>query len=406
MPIHFGNISVSKSECLAKIGNSGGLCLSRLSSAGKVNALMSLKTPLYNLHISLGGRMVDFAGWEMPVQYKSIVEEHNRVRQSVGAFDISHMGRFRLYGPGAKALLSQTVTCPVDAIKPGQVKYGLVLNETGGTRDDVLVYRLNNAEGHSSNDHWALVVNASNREKIWTVLLGANRCPDTRIIDETLDTTMVAIQGPEAVAICGKIAGLDFSGLGNYHSQSILWKDHEILVSRTGYTGEDGMEWCVPAALTDSLVSALADEGVSWCGLGCRDTLRLEAAMPLYGHELEEDIDPLQSGLSFAVRRPLEGFIGANGLAKRAENLERPIRTGLKLTGKRIARQGDKVYQDGREIGVVTSGTFGPTVGASIAMALVNPVAAKSPSPVEIDVRGKREEAVWAPLPFYKRPKA
>lgn len=367
---------------------------------------MSLKTPLYDLHVSLGGRMVDFAGWQMPVQYKSIVEEHNWVRQSVGAFDISHMGRFRLYGPGAQALLSHTVTCPVDAIQPGQVKYGLVLNELGGTRDDVLVYRLNDSHGHPCTDHWALVVNASNRDKIWTILLGAVGDSETRIIDETLDTTMVAIQGPKAMAICGKIAGVDFSGLGNYHSQSIQWNDHEILVSRTGYTGEDGMEWSVPSALTEKLVSALAAEGVPWCGLGCRDTLRLEAAMPLYGHELEEDIDPLQSGLAFAVRKPMEGFIGANALATRATDGSRRIRKGLRLSGKRIARQGDKVYQNGKEIGVVTSGTFGPTVGTSIAMALVDPVAAKSPSAVEVDVRGKREEAAWAPLPFYKRAKA
>lgn len=367
---------------------------------------MSLKTPLYNLHISLGGRMVDFAGWQMPVQYKSIVEEHNQVRQSVGAFDISHMGRFRIYGSGAQALLSQTVTCSVDSIRPGQVKYGLVLNELGGTRDDVLVYRLNDSGDIPSKDHWALVVNASNREKIWTVLLGAVCDQATRIIDETLDTTMVAIQGPNAMGVCAKIAGVDFSALGNYHSQSIQWNDHEILVSRTGYTGEDGMEWSVPAALTEKLVQALEAEGVPWCGLGCRDTLRLEAAMPLYGHELEEDIDPLQAGLSFAVRKPIAGFVGAESLATRANDTSRHIRKGLRLAGKRIARQGDKVYQDGKEIGVVTSGTFGPTVGASIAMALLDPVAAMSPSAVEVDVRGKREEAILAPLPFYKRAKA
>jgi len=367
---------------------------------------MSLKTPLYNLHISLGGRMVDFAGWQMPVQYKSIVEEHNFVRQSVGAFDISHMGRFRLYGPGSQALLMQSVTCPVDSIQPGQVKYGLVLNALGGTRDDVLVYRLNDPDDLPSKDQWALVVNASNREKIWTVLLAAIEGPETRIIDETLDTTMVAIQGPKAMEICGRIAGVDFSGLGNYHSRSIQWKDHEILVSRTGYTGEDGMEWSIPSSLSDSLVSALAFEGVPWCGLGCRDTLRLEAAMPLYGHELEENIDPLQSGLSFAVRKPIAGFVGAECLAKLEGDTSRPIRKGLRLSGKRIARQGDKVYQDGKEIGVVTSGTFGPTVGASIAMALVDPAAAQSPLAVEVDVRGKREGANWTPLPFYKRVKS
>ena len=358
---------------------------------------MALNTPLFELHQSLGGRMVDFAGWQMPVQYKSIVEEHLAVRASVGAFDISHMGRFSLYGPGAQAHLAHFVTCSVATMIQGQVKYGLILNEQGGTCDDVLVYHL--------GDHWALVVNASNRQKIWTLILASLPETEVRLVDETLETAMVAIQGPNAIALCQDIANTNFSNMGNYSAQNLTYRGCEILVSRTGYTGEDGMEWSVPSYLVDRLAKDLETHRVPWCGLGCRDTLRLEAGMPLYGHELDEAIDPLQAGLGFAVRKPLEGFVGAGALASRMMNQSRRIRKGLMLSGKRISRQGDKIYQGDREIGVVTSGTFGPTVSASIAMALIDPAFSQCLEPLEIDVRGKRERATVTPLPFYKRSK-
>ncbi len=356
---------------------------------------MALQTPLFGLHQTLAGRMVDFAGWQMPVQYKSIVEEHLAVRGGVGAFDISHMGRFRLYGPKAHALLAHLVTCSVATMIPGQVKYGLILNEKGGTRDDVLVYHL--------GDHWALVVNASNRQKIWELLLSSLPETGVRLVDETLETAMVAIQGPKALALCSEIANIDFSPMANYSAQNITYKDCEILVSRTGYTGEDGMEWSLPSHLANTLAMDLKTHQIPWCGLGCRDTLRLESGMPLYGHELAEDIDPIQAGLGFAVRKPPLGFVGAEALAHRRMDQTRRVRKGLLLAGKRISRQGDKIYQGDQEIGMVTSGTFGPSVGASIAMALIDPAFSQSQEPMEIDVRGKRERATITQLPFYKR---
>ncbi len=356
---------------------------------------MAFKTPLFELHQALSGRMVDFAGWQMPIQYQSIVEEHLAVRTRVGAFDISHMGRIRLYGPEAQAHLARLVTCPVASMTAGQVKYGLVLNEQGGTQDDVLVYHL--------GDHWALVVNASNRIKIWSLLLSSLPETGVRLVDETLETAMVAIQGPQAIALCSAIANLDFSTMANYSAQTMTYLGSEILVSRTGYTGEDGMEWSVPFHLANALAKDLKAHEIPWCGLGCRDTLRLEAGMPLYGHELDEGIDPIQAGLGFAIRKPAEGFFGVEGLAHRMMNQTRRVRRGLLLVGKRIARQGDKVYQGGLEIGVVTSGTFGPSVGASLAMAMIDPSYVQSMEPMEIDVRGKREKATVTPLPFYKR---
>lgn len=356
---------------------------------------MGLHTPLFDLHRGLNARMVDFAGWDMPIQYRGIVDEHNAVRQSQGAFDISHMGRIRIPGDGAASFLSRLATCDVLGLEKGQVRYGLVLNHDGLALDDVLVYRL-------ENDHY-LVVNASNREKILAWI--ASHFPTTGfdLIDETTRTAMVAVQGPKAVGTCSKIAGIDFSGMGYYRCQEITWKGAPVLVSRTGYTGEDGMEWSVPANLAVPLAQELAKEGVTWSGLGARDTLRLEAAMPLYGHELDEGIDPIQAGLSFAVRKSAVDFVGAEGLARRIADSGRPVRIGLRLAGKRIARQGDKVLSLGKEIGQVTSGTFGPTVGASIAMALVEPAFKKPGQALEVDVRGKAEQAEVVKLPFYKR---
>jgi len=359
---------------------------------------MASQTALFDLHKKLGARIVDFAGWDMPVQYKGIVEEHNAVRNSQGAFDISHMGRIHLDGAGAGPFLAKLATCDVLTLAPGQIRYGLVLNDDAFALDDVLVYRLEKS--------WYLVVNASNRGKILDWIQTKFPNPDFRLHDETSTTAMIAIQGPKAVATCSKIAGTDFSGMGYYRCQELSWQGARLLASRTGYTGEDGMEWTVPAAKAQQLADELEKAGVPWSGLGARDTLRLEAAMPLYGHELDESTDPLQAGLGFAIRKSDTDFFGGKALAGRTHIANRPVRIGLKLAGKRIARQGDKVLKDGQQVGTVTSGTFGPTVGASIAMAMVDP-SVKSPGlALTVDVRGKPEEAQVVKLPFYKRPVA
>lgn len=356
---------------------------------------MALQTALFDLHKKLGGRIVDFAGWDMPVQYRGIVDEHNVVRNSQGAFDISHMGRIRINGPGAGEFLSRLVTCDVLSLLPGQIRYGLVLNQNGFTLDDVLVYRLEKG--------WYLVVNASNREKILAWIKVNFPHPNFQLVDETVGTAMIAVQGPKAVATCGVIASTDFSDLGYYRCREISWKGQKCLVSRTGYTGEDGMEWSIPSTKAMELANELEKNQVPWCGLGARDTLRLEAAMPLYGHELDESTDPLQVGLTFAVRKKTPDFFGGAALSTLALNPARPTRVGIKLAGKRIARQGDKVLKNNQVIGTVTSGTFGPTVGASIAMAMVEPGLKNPGETIQVDVRGKIEEGQIVKLPFYKR---
>jgi aminomethyltransferase len=368
------------------------------------------RTPLYAWHVARGARLVDFAGWEMPIQYTAITEEHQAVRTAVGLFDISHMGRLRFEGPAALELIQKVYTNDAAALKPGQVRYGLVCNERGGIRDDVLVYRL----GAS----WLMVVNASNRTKIIDWLNEHRRGRDVQVTDETFARGMVAIQGPrtvEVITACADAAGKPlFKGAGGlkyYYGETVPWGVDDILISRTGYTGEDGFEVIAPAgrleALCGVLEQAAARAGVPLrsCGLGARDTLRLEAAMPLYGHELDEAIDPLQAGLAWAVKMDKGDFIGRDALARLRDDKARHRRVGLELGGKRIAREGFAVTRDGHEVGRVTSGTYSPTLARVIAMAYVEPAAAAPGTALAVDVRGKPEPARVVPLPFYRKAK-
>lgn len=364
-------------------------------------------TPLFDWHTSHGGRMVEFGGWEMPVQYTSIVEEHQTVRKAVGLFDISHMGRLAFRGSDAPRLLSELLTCRVDNLADGQVRYGLVCDSLGGILDDVLVNRIDAVT-------FGLVVNASNREKIvnWINLQiaamsnSSNRL-DVHFEDHTFDTAMLAIQGPAALTLTNQFLGSDFQSMRYYSGRSIEIDGHSCDISRTGYTGEDGFELVVPNALAtqlwDQLIVAGQTQGIRPCGLGCRDTLRLEAAMPLYGHELSETIDPLTAGLSFAVKLDKPNFIGREALLKIQSQANQTVRVGLKLSSRRIAREHCEVWQANTRIGEVTSGTFSPTLDQSIAMAYVRSDASAIGAVVEVDIRGKRETAEIVPLPFYKR---
>lgn len=357
-----------------------------------------LRTPLYHWHVARGGRMVEFGGWEMPVQYAGIVEEHHAVRRSAGLFDISHMGRLRFRGRDAAALLDQVLTNHVATLKEGQVRYALVCQEDGGVLDDVLVSRL-------GDDFW-LVVNASNRTKIVAWLDRQRTAFDVTIDDLTTALGMVAVQGPRALEMVSQLTRAEINGLKYYAMMEARFDVGDVVVSRTGYTGEDGFELIVAADQLAALTEALfaVDPGLVACGLGARDTLRLEAAMPLYGHELNENIDPLTAGLSFAVKFDKPDFIGKSALNQIAQRSDRPLRVGLKLAGRRIAREGAVVFQGEQPIGTVTSGTFSPTLDAPIAMAYLNHAAKDVPS-VDVDIRGKRETAMAAPLPFYQRTK-
>jgi aminomethyltransferase len=358
---------------------------------------MGMHTPLYDWHAARGARLVDFAGWDMPVQYTSIVEEHATVRNGAGLFDISHMGRLSFGGPDALALIEQVFTNNAATLKDFQVRYGLICNDSGGIRDDVLVYRWPYG--------YAMVVNASNRTKIVGWLEEHKESHNVQIVDQTTMTCMVAVQGPQALAMCRGMTAVDLEKLPYYFAAATQYHGKNCVVSRTGYTGEDGLEFMVGAALAVELWEDLLSRGGKPCGLGARDTLRLEAAMPLYGHELNEDIDPLQAGLSWAVKLDKGEFIGRAALLRLREDKQRRQRVGLELAGKRIAREGAGLMHEGREIGKVTSGTFSPTLSKSIAMAYIDPAFTAPGSACQVDIRGKTEPARVVQLPFYRRPK-
>lgn len=369
-----------------------------------------LRTPLFQWHRDHGGRIVEFGGWEMPVQYTSIVEEHHSVRNAVGLFDISHMGHLAFRGKDASAFLNHLLTCRVDQLVDGQIRYGLVCNAAGGVLDDILVNRI-------GGQSFGLVVNASNREKIvaWIglhtgdILSPGAESPDVVMDDQTLGTAMIAVQGPQALTLINTITHANLGSMRYYTGQPIKVDGIPAFVSRTGYTGEDGFELIVPAAsatgLWDALMATGQPLGLKPCGLGCRDTLRLEAAMPLYGHELSENVDPLTAGLGFAVKFDKPEFIGRDSLFTIKGQPDRPVRVGLLLGSRRIAREHSEVFSGSERIGEVTSGTFSPTLEQSIAMAYLAESHSTLGTEVQVDIRGKREPAKVVKLPFYKRAK-
>lgn len=343
--------------------------------------------------------MVDFAGWDMPVQYTSIVQEHHAVRTGAGLFDISHMGRLVFSGPEADVFLDRLLTNDVASIEVGRVRYALVCDQSGGILDDVLVYRF--------QEDYLLVVNASNRLKILEWIETHQNGHDVTVTDRTIDWAMLAVQGPRAVELVGPLADVPVADLGYYRCASAIVMGHESRVSRTGYTGEDGVELMVPAEVGlevwQRLMETGAAVGLVAAGLGCRDTLRLEAAMPLYGHELSEDIDPYTAGLAFAVKPDAAGFIGREAVLELRDQTSRRRRIGLRLEGRRIAREGAAVFSENRRVGEVTSGTFSPTLEESIAMAYVDEGVADEGTALAVDIRGHRVDATIVTLPFYKR---
>lgn len=357
-----------------------------------------LKTPLYEWHVAHGGRMVEFGGWQLPVQYTGVVAEHQAVRSAAGLFDISHMGRLSFGGPKAMDLIQRVWTNDAATMADGQVRYGLVCNEKGGVHDDVLVYRWPYG--------WSMVVNASNREKIVGVLNAENKQFGVEMKDQTLITGMVAVQGPKALALCAGLFDADANALKYYHAVATRCRGEQCVVSRTGYTGEDGLEIMIGSPHLPKLADELVSRGALPCGLGARDTLRLEAAMPLYGHELNEETNPWQAGLTWAVKLQKGDFSGRDALVRAQEkSASGRLRVGLMLEGRRAAREGCPVLVDEKTIGQITSGSFTPTLEKSIAMAYVEAPHAAVGSKLTVDVRGNHEPATIVPLPFYKRKK-
>jgi aminomethyltransferase len=363
-----------------------------------------LKTPLYDWHKAHGGRLVEFGGWMMPVQYSSIVEEHQTVRQRVGLFDISHMGRLRFDGPDALAWLQRVTTNDVTRLAPGRIQYSLVCDDEGGILDDVLVYHL------TEGDAYGLVCNASNRLRVVEQFEQHRGSFDATLADSTLDTAMIAIQGPAALLTLQELfEGPRLSEQAYYSHISGQVLGTQASASRTGYTGEDGFELIVhrdvaEAAWLELLESGL-NRGIRPCGLGARDTLRFEAAMPLYGHELSESVNPFAAGLAPFVKLDKGDFVGRDALA-RLKDAPGAARIGLKLSGRRIARQGCGVLQGDTLIGTVTSGTFAPTLQQSLAMAVVTPEAPPLGTELAVEIRGNREPAEVVELPFYHRPRS
>jgi aminomethyltransferase len=359
----------------------------------------ALKTSLHAWHQSHGARLVEFGGWLMPVQYSSIVEEHHAVRQRVGLFDISHMGRLTFDGPDALAWLEHVTTNRVANLAVNQIQYSLMANGGGGLIDDVLVSRIEYG--------YILVCNASNRANVLAELERHRESRDARLVDRTLDTAMIAVQGPRALETLQPLFNAPLDKLKYYHlTMGRVLDDVNAIVSRTGYTGEDGFELIVAADAAERVWEALLESGrphdVLPCGLGARDTLRFEAAMPLYGHELNEAVNPFAAGLGWAVKLDKGDFVGSDAL-RAFKSRPGQVRVGLKLDGKRIARQGSEVFHDGRPAGLVTSGTFSPTLQQSLAMAMVDPPSAPVGTTLQVDVRGRTEPATVVKLPFYQR---
>ena len=359
-----------------------------------------LRTPLHEWHQTHGGRLVEFGGWSMPVQYRSIVEEHLAVRKGVGLFDISHMGRLTFDGDGVLEWLERVTTNQVSRLAENQIQYSLMPNDQGGVIDDILVYCQPFA--------YLVVCNASNRPHVVTQFQAHQAGSQGNFRDRTMNTAMIAVQGPRALETLQPLFDQPLGEVRYYHlTMGRLLGRIDTVISRTGYTGEDGFEVIVAERSAVEIWQALLESGkphgIMPCGLGARDTLRLESAMALYGHELAEDIDPYSAGLAWAVKLDKGDFVGRDALRLRKENPPR-ARIGLVLEGKRIARQGATVISGDREVGQVTSGTFSPTLQASIAMALVAPEVRAFDTPLSVDVRGHRESARVVKLPFYKRP--
>lgn len=359
---------------------------------------MELTTPLYERHIALKGKIVPFAGYLMPVQFSGVIEEHMAVRTSAGLFDVSHMGEVLLSGPDALKNLNALLTNDFTNLAINGVRYSMICNEQGGVVDDVLVNRL-------EEDAYMIVVNASNRKKD-IAFLQSHVQGSVSLADVSDNIALLALQGPKSRDILIKLANEDELPEKYYTiAQARMVGGIRCTISRTGYTGEFGYELYCPAAdglvLWDMLLEAGKEEGLIPCGLGARDTLRLEAGMPLYGHEMDDDITPFETGLGFCVKMKKEDFIGKSALIARGE--PKITRVGLKLTGRGVAREHCDVYYNGEHVGKTTSGTHCPYLGGAYAMALLDKKASEIGAAVEIDVRGRRIGAEIVALPFIKK---
>jgi glycine cleavage system T protein (aminomethyltransferase) len=357
------------------------------------------RTPLYREHVAAGARMVPFGGWEMPVQYTGIVEEHRTTRGAAGLFDVSHMGEFEVEGPGALAALQHLTTNDVASLQVGQIQYSVLCYDNGTIVDDLTVYRL-------GNDRYMITVNAGNIDKDWAhVTKSTGHVTDARWRNASEGTGLIAVQGPNAEAIVGRLADRDVTAIGYYRFERGNVADVPTLISRTGYTGEDGFELYAPAdgtaQLWKGLLAAGRAEGAVPVGLGARDTLRLEMKYALYGNDIDETTNALEAGLGWVVKPAKGDFIGRTALERvRAEGVRRRL-VGIEMVDKAVARHGYPVKHDGREVGIVTSGSYGPSVDKYIGIAYVETALAPVGTALEVEIRGQGKAARVARTPFH-----
>ena len=363
---------------------------------------MDKRTPLYQSHVDLGGKIVSFGGFEMPVQYPAgVIKEHMAVREAVGIFDVSHMGELVVKGPDALKEINRILTNDFTNMQIGRIRYSVIANEEGGCVDDLIVYKL-------TDDGYMLVVNAANKDKDFE-WIKAHIQGDVEFTDISDTVGQIAVQGPNSKALLEKVMDNHDKELPEkyyWFTDTIYIGGVPCMISQTGYTGSFGYEVYTPAdgvkTVWDALLNAGEEFGLLPCGLGARDTLRLEAGMPLYGHEMNDEISPLEADLGFGVKMDKEDFVGKAALEAKGE--PKVARVGIKVTGRGIAREHCDIYLPGGEkIGETTSGTHCPYLGYAVAMGYVPKENSEVGTALEIDVRGRRFEAEIVPLPFYKR---
>jgi aminomethyltransferase len=360
-------------------------------------------TPLTPRHREAGGRLVEFAGFLMPVQYEGLVAEHRAVREAAGLFDVSHMGEFEIRGPDAARLCERVTPSSVSRLPEGRALYTALLTENGTFVDDILVY-------HVDSGTFLLVVNAANVAKDLAWILGHAGGMNVEVHDRSEETALLALQGPVSRDVLARVAdGFDPLTMKYYRVTRGAVAGKPVIASRTGYTGEIGFEIFVRAGdaahVWDALIEAGEPCGLRPAGLGARDTLRLEAGLPLYGNDIDEDRDVISAGLEFIVEWENDGFVGREALMRLREEGVRQRRMGLVLTGRGIARRGSGVFDDERPVAEVTSGSWGPYLERSIAMAYLPLELAEEGRELSTDVRGRRIPARVSKLPFYRRPK-
>lgn len=363
------------------------------------------RTPLHDLCVANGGRMVPFAGWTMPVQFSGLVQEHKAVREHVGMFDISHMGVLQLEGPNPKDALQQLVPSDLHRIGPGEASYTVLLNERGGIRDDLIVYDC--GADDDGRGALVLVINAACADADTAWIREQLEPVGLTVTDIKQDGVLLALQGPEAIPLLEELSGESLSGLPRFGHRSLNLQTltKPVFTARTGYTGEDGAELLLNADDGQKLWQMLLGRGVSPCGLGARDTLRLEAAMHLYGTDMNADTTPFEAGLGWLVHLEMPAqFVGRQALEQAAASGPSKRLVGLKLQGRAIARHDYPVLHNGDTVGVVTSGTWSPTLEEPIALAYVPTHLAKVGQELGVEIRGKTQPATVVRRPFYRHP--